>query len=108
MPEATALRINRRAPGIGTRPPDRPAGSDGGVDDLGHLHHVERVGRLVLDIDAEVLGRLIDAVLDHRPERVGGLPVADHDDAHVLGERTAGQPIPAARAAFTRCADAVP
>ena len=58
---------------------------DRGVDDLRHLHHVEAVGRAVLDGHAEVLGGLVDAVLDHRPERVRGLAVADHDEAHVLG-----------------------
>ena len=85
---------DRIAERLGVRDRDHQAvglRGDRGVDDLRHLHHVEGVGRAVLDRHAEVLGGLVDAVLDHRPERVGGLAVADDDEAHVLGERRAGE-----------------
>ena len=85
---------DRIAERLGVRDRDHEAvrlRGHGGIDQLRHLDHVEGVGRLVLDGDAEVLGGLVDAVLDHRPERVGGLAVADHDEAHVLGDRRGGE-----------------
>ena len=67
------------ASGIDTHQAVRLAG-DRSVDQLRHLHHVEGVGRPVVDIGALDLGGRIDAVLDHRPIGVGGLAVRDHRD----------------------------
>ena len=83
MPASTAAVIESpRRVGIRDRD-DQPvrAGGDGGVDQLRHGHHVEGRRRLVLDLDAHVLGGLVDAVLHDRPERVGRLAVGDHDEA---------------------------
>ncbi len=68
---------------------DEPVGFRGHrrVDQQAHRDHVEGVGRTVRDLDAHVLLGGVDAVLDHRPERVGGLPVADDDEAKLLRGR---------------------
>ena len=57
--------------------------SHGGVDQLRHFHHVKRFRRLILDLNPHILGRLIHAVLDHRPEWIRGLTVTDDDEAQV-------------------------
>ena len=76
-------RVAQRV-GVGDRDDETVRiGGDGSVDQLRHFHHVEGVGGLVLDLDAHILGRLIHAVLDHRPERIRGLTVADDDEAQV-------------------------
>ena len=85
MPAATAFLIDApsaEASGIETI---RPAGFwfDGRVDELAHRHHVEGFGRAVIDLHLHVLAGRLDAVLHHRPERIVGLAVADHDDAAV-------------------------
>ena len=80
VPDGIAERLgigDRHHQAIGLR-------GHGGVDDLRHLHHVEGIRRAILDRDAEILGGLVDAVLDHRPERIGGLAVAHHHESHVL------------------------
>ena len=85
MPASTAA-LDRLAERVGVRDRDDQAvrlGGDGGVDQLRHRDHVEGVRRLVLDLDAHILGGLVDAVLDDRPERVGGLTVGDDDEAQV-------------------------
>jgi SulP family sulfate permease len=51
----------------------------------------EGLGRAVVDLDLHVAGRLGDAVLDHRPERIVRLAMADDDDARVLGDGRGGQ-----------------
>jgi len=51
---------------------------DPGVDQLAHGNHVEGWRRVVGHARAGVPGGLVDAFLDHRPERVGGLAVGDH------------------------------
>jgi hypothetical protein len=48
---------------------------DGRVDEVGHLDHVERAGRLVLDGHAHVPRRGLNAVGGDRPERVRRLAV---------------------------------
>ena len=80
MPAATAFWIDGPravASGIETT---RPAGflRHGGVDELGHRGMSNVSGAAVLDLDAHVLAGLVDAVLEDRPERVGGLAVG-HD-----------------------------
>ena len=93
MPEATAFLIespSASASGIETT---RPSGCEAtAASMICAICTMSKVsGALILDGDAEVLGGLVDAVLDHRPERVRGLAVADHDEAHVLGQRRAGE-----------------
>src|SRR3712207_758486 len=68
---------------------DQPVrlGGDGGVDELAHLHRVECLGRVVLDLDAHISGALVHPVLDHGPERVGGLAVGDDRDPDVSALR---------------------
>jgi hypothetical protein len=56
----------------------------GRIDELAHSHHVEGLWRPVVDLDLHVLACRRHAVLDHGPERVVGLSVADHDDAGIL------------------------
>jgi hypothetical protein len=87
-----------RASGVGDRH-DQPVGVGGDrrLDQLRHGDHVEGVRGLVLDLDAHVLAGLGDAVLDDRPERVGGLAVGDDDEAErgavrgVLGRGDPGE-----------------
>ena len=94
MPDATAFLIespSASASGIETT---RPSGLEATAASISCAicDHVEGVRARVFDGHAEVLGRHVDAVLDHRPERVGGLAMGDDDEAHVLGDRRAGEP----------------
>ena len=82
-------RLDRRAERVGVGHRDDEAvglGGDSGVDDLLHRDHVEGVGVAILDGgDAgEVLGRLGDPVLGHRPERRRVRPMGDDDDARLV------------------------
>ena len=53
----------------------------GGIDELRHRHHIEGLGGAIVDRYTHIGGRLGDAVLDHRPERIRSLSMADDDDA---------------------------
>ena len=53
----------------------------GGIDHLGHLHHVESFRRQVFRLDAEGLGGIVHAVLDDRPIGVAALAMGDEYDA---------------------------
>ena len=71
MPAATAFLIespSASASGIETT---RPSGCEATAASIScAICTMSKVsGRLVLDRDAEILGGLVDAVLDHRPER---------------------------------------
>ena len=55
------------------------------VDQVRHLHHVEGLRRVVLDLGAHRLLAGLDAVLDDRPVDVVRLAVGDEDDVDVGG-----------------------
>ena len=61
----------------------RPAGLEAVAAriSLAHARDAVGVGRLVGDRDPELGGRRLGAVLDNRPERIGRLPVRDHEEA---------------------------
>ena len=83
--------LDRVAERIGIRDRDDDAvwaGGDRGVDQLGHRDHVEGVSAPGTRLDAHVLGGLIDAVLDNRPERVGRLTMADDHEPQAAAIRT--------------------
>ena len=63
--ETVRLRRPRRRRSAATFPPCR------------------RYQGLILDLNAHILGRLIHAVLNHRPERIRGLTVTNDDEAQV-------------------------
>ena len=91
MPAATAfLTGSRERGGIGDRD-HQPVGLRGrdGVDHLRHLGHVEGLGRQIFGLDAERLGGVVHAVLDHRPVGVAALAVGDEDDAGLVGRGNA-------------------
>ena len=87
MPAATAFLTGAdraAASGIGN---DEAVGlgSGDGVDHLGHLRHVEGFGRQIFGLDAQRLGGVVHAVLDHRPIGIAALAVGDEDHAGFVG-----------------------
>ena len=84
--------LDRVTEGLGVRVRDHEPirrGRHGGVDQLRHGDHVEGLRGVIVDRDAEVGGRLVDAVLHDRPERVGCLAVGDDLDRQITAGRAA-------------------
>ena len=80
-----------------------------GVDQLRHLHHVEGVGRPVLDVDAEVLGRLSTPFLTTDQNGSEAWPWLTTTMRMSWASAVPARPIPAATtAAFTRWAFTTP
>ena len=92
MPAATASLTgppSAAASGIETT---RPSGFDAAAASIicAIFDHVEGLGREILGVDAERLGGVVHAVLDHRPVGVAALAVGDEDDPG-LGRGRAGE-----------------